>query len=235
VTADAKRKIHLILLAAIVVATARTGYILYERHAENVEQARKQPPPLNPDYYVTPKKLYPYDLKSARQLTKQPVWVKQGYYYTYFPYDGSRHRADLAQDAGQLPPLDKLQILNVVTNATPGSPEQRQVMALFQKEGKTYAFPIGVEKDGDYKFYSDDMLFIQDPHELYKHWSPQIWQAIDQHQAKLGMNALQVSFAIGYGVPENPSDPSVVDYPNGGKPLRVVYESGKAAEIQPGK
>ena len=39
----------------------------------------------NADYYVTPKKLYPYDLKSAQQLTQQPVWMKEGYRYTYYP------------------------------------------------------------------------------------------------------------------------------------------------------
>jgi hypothetical protein len=231
-TADLKRRIHLVLLAAIVVAGARTGYIFYERHAENVEQARQQPPPLNPDYYVTPKKLYPYDLKSARQLMQQPVWVKAGYYYTYYPYE--RHHAEFAHPAGQLPPLDKLQITDVVTDITPGSPDQRQVMAVFEKDGKDYAFPIGMEKAGNYKIYSDDMLFIQDPHELYKHWPADVWQAIDQHQVKPGMNELQVGFAIGFGALEGSGSPRILDYPNGGKPLQITYEDGKAVEIKPG-
>jgi hypothetical protein len=231
-TADLKQKIHLFLLAAIVVASARTGYILYERHAENTAQARKQPPPLNPDYYVTPKKLHPYDLKSARQLTQQPVWVKVGYYYTYYPYQGQH--ADFAHPAGQLPPLDELQIKDIVTDVTPGSPDQRQVMAVFDKDGKTWAFPIGMEKAGEYRIYSDDMLFIQDPRELYKHWPPEVWQAIDQHQAKVGMSELQVDFAIGFGALEGSGDPRILDYPNGGKPLRITYQNGKAVEIQPG-
>jgi hypothetical protein len=232
-TADANRKIHLILLAGIVVTGLRTAYIFYERHEENTEQVRKPPPPLlNPDYYVVPKKLYPYDLKSARQLTQQPVWVKVGYYYTYYPY--ARHRADFAHAAGLLLPLEKLQIKDVVTDVTPGSPDQRQVMAVFDQAGKTYAFPIGMEKEGDFKVYSDDMLFIQDPHQLYKHWPQGVWQAVDQHQAKPGMNELQVGFAIGFGVPEGSDDPRIVDYPNGGKPLRITYENGKAAEIKPG-
>ena len=47
---------------------------------------------------------------------------------------------------------------------------ERQVMAVFDKDGKAYAFPVGSIKGGEYKFYSDDMLFIQDPHELYNHW-----------------------------------------------------------------
>jgi hypothetical protein len=231
-TADLKRKIHLILLAAFLIASARTAYILYERHTESTRNARKAAPPLNPDYYVTPKKLYPYDLKSARQLMQQPVWVKAGYYYTYYPYQG--HHADFGHAAGQLGPLEKLQIKDIVTDTTPGSPDQRQVMAVFDKDGRTYAVPIGMEKGGDYKINSDDMFFIQDPHELYKHWPADIWQAIDQHQAKPGMNELQISFAVGFGALEGSGEPRILDYPNGGKPLRITYEDGKAVEVKPG-
>jgi hypothetical protein len=57
-----KRKIQVALVAAIAVAAARAGYIVYQRHVTKIEEARKQAPPLNPDYYVIPKKLYPYDL-----------------------------------------------------------------------------------------------------------------------------------------------------------------------------
>ena len=109
-------------------------------------------------------------------------------------------------------------------------------MAVFEKAGKSYAFPIGSVKAGNYQIYSDEMLFIQDPHELYKHWPADIWDAIEKHEVKLGMNEFQVAFAIGMGVPERSSDPAVktVHYPNGGKPVSVTYRNGRAAEIQPG-
>lgn len=231
---ETKLKIQFVLALAILVAGTRTAYILYERHSAKIEQARQQPKPLNPDYYVTPKKLYPYDLKSARQLTQQPVWVKEGYRYTYYPF--ANHHADFAHEARQLLPIEKLQIKDVVTDRTPGSKDERQVMAVFEKDGKTYAFPIGSLKDGNYQIYSDEMLYIQDPHELYKHWAPEIWQAIDEHQVKPGMNELQADFAIGMGIPERSNDAEVktVNYPNGGKPLNITYHDGKAAEIRPG-
>jgi len=75
---DVKQKIQIALALAIAVAAVRTAYVLYERHAEGKQETQPAAaaPPLNPDYYVVPKKLYPYDLKSARELTKQPVWVK---------------------------------------------------------------------------------------------------------------------------------------------------------------
>ena len=79
-TPQAKQRIQLVLAVAIAVAAIRAGYILYQRHEDNVAlQKRKQAQNAgysNPDYYITTKKLYPYDLKSAKQLTNQPVWER---------------------------------------------------------------------------------------------------------------------------------------------------------------
>lgn len=232
-TPEVKQRLQLVLVVAISVAAVRAGYVLYTRHESNAESTNSALP-LNPDYYVTPKKLHPFDLKSARQLTEQPVWVKEGYRYTYYPYRD--HRADFAHEAGLLLPIERLQVADVGTDISPGSPDQKQVMAVFERDGKTYAFPIGMLKGTDYQIYSDEMLYIQDPHELYKHWPAEIWQAIDQHQVKPGMNELQADFAIGMGVPERSGDPSVktVNYPNGGKPVSITYRDGKAAEIKAG-
>ena len=96
--------------------------------------------------------------------------------------------------------------------------------------------PIGYESDGEYKIYSDEMFFIEDPHDLYKHWPPEVWQAVEQHQVKPGMNEMQADFAIGMGTPDagDTSYQKTVHYPNGGKPLVVVYQDGKAAEIKQG-
>src|SRR6266571_1365427 len=71
-----KQKIQIALVLAMLVAGIRLGWIFYERHEASITPEKKEAPPLNPDYYVTPKKLYPYDLKSAKQLIKQPAWVK---------------------------------------------------------------------------------------------------------------------------------------------------------------
>jgi hypothetical protein len=236
ISPELKQRLQLVMIVAILVSGCRLAYILYERHESQVEQAKKQAPPLNPDYYVTPKKLYPYDLKSAHQLTEQPVWVKVGYAYTFYPYDPARHRVDFSQEAGKLLPIEKLQIKDVISADAPQSPGERQVMAVFEKDGKSYAFSIGSIKGIDYKFYSDDMLFIQDPHELYKHWPADVWDAIDKHQVKPGMSELQADFSIGLGIPEKSGEPGnrTVNYPNGGNPLRITYRNDKATEIKPG-
>ena len=233
--ADLRKKIQLFLAAAILLAGARAAYIVYERHAERKEAEQPKPQSLlNPDYYVNPKKLHPYDVKSARELTRQPVWVQVGYGNTYYPYNPARHKADFAHEVGTLGPLQKLQITDVVMDLSPHAPGEKQVLALFNLDGKPYAVPIGAEKNGDYQIYSDQMFFIQDPHELYKHWPPDIWDAIEKHEVRPGMNEIQADFAVGLGIPEGSGADRTVTYPNGGKPLVVTYRNGKATVIKPG-
>jgi len=173
-------------------------------------------------------------LKSARELTEQPVWVKEGYRYLYYPYSRATKRTDFEHDAGMLLPIQRLQIKDVVTDTAPHSDGQKQVMALFEQDGKTYAFQIGLIKDGDYKIYSDEMLFVEDPRELYKHWPQDVWSSVEKHEVKPGMNELQADFAIGVGRPERQDDPAwkTVHYPNGGKPVTITYHEGKATEIK---
>ena len=234
---ETKQKIQLALAAAIVIAGARTGYILYRRHQDYVAgEKQKQARNVgysNPDYYVTPKKLYPYDLKSARQLMQQPVWIKEGYRYTYYAFNAATRRTDFGHEAGTLLPIERLQITDVVIDTAPKA--GRQMMAIFQEDAKSYAVPIGFESEGQWKIYSDEMFYIEDPHELYKHWPAEVWQAVEHHEVKPGMNELQADFAVGMGVPDSGSSlEKTVRYPNGGKPLVVTYHEGKAVDIKPG-
>jgi len=239
---ETKQKIQLFLVAAFIVAAARAGYIFYQRHQDRLAVLRQKQAQnvgySNPDYYVNPKKLYPYDLKSAKQLTQQPVWVKEGYRYVFYNYEAGSKHVDFAHDAGTLGPIEKLDITDVVAASNKVAGQPKQIVAVFHqeghKEGKSYAVPIVYEADGEYKIYSDEMFFVEDPHQLYKHWPPDVWQAVEQHQVKPGMNEMQADFAIGMGVPDARSntDEKTVRYPNGGKPLVIVYQDGKATEIK---
>src|SRR5580698_8211804 len=235
---ETKKWVQITLALAVVVVGVRAGFILYQRHedylaAQKVEQAKKAGYS-NADYYVVPKKLYPFDVKSAQQLTLQPVWTKEGYRYTYYRYVPVVKSVDFVHDAGLLGPLERLEIQEVMAVAAPGG--RKQVVATFDKDGHSFAVPIGFEAEGNYKIYSDEMFYVQDPHELYKHWPADVWQAVAQHEVKLGMNELQVDFAVGMGVPDAgaSSEEKTVRYPNGGKPLVVIYRDEKAAEIKPG-
>jgi hypothetical protein len=234
--AETRKYIQVFLAVALIAAAVRLIIIFRERREAARPAKAAAAAPLDPTYYVVPKKLYPYDLKSARQLTQQPAWVKEGYKYFYYPYDRGRRRSDFTHDAGLLGPIEKLEIRDVVTDVTPGARDQRQVMAVFDKGGKSYAVAIGVLKGRDYQIYSDEMFFIQDPHQLYNVWPREVWQAIDQHQAKPGMDEVQVSFALGMGVPEPSDDADIktVKFPNGGKPVEVTFRKGRAVEVRPG-
>jgi hypothetical protein len=232
---ESRKKLQIILLLAIVVAGGRAAYVIYDRYQERKEPEPKKEVAMKPDYYVSPKKLHPYDLKSTRELTKQPLWVRAGYFHTYYPYDVARHKTNFEHEAGTLLPLQKLQIQDVVTEASPQSPGSKQVLARFELEGKPYAVPIGVEKAGEYKIYSDDIFFMEDPHELYKHWPTDVWQAIDGHEVRPGMNELQAGFALGAGIPEGSGEygSRTLHYANGGKPMIITFSDDKAVEIKP--
>jgi hypothetical protein len=239
ISEQAKKRIQLALALALIVAGVRAAYILYQRHEDYVAaQKQKQARNAgysNPDYYVTPKKLYPYDLKSVQQLTQQPVWVKEGYRYTYYRYVPIVRTVDFKHEEGTLGPIERLEIKDVIAVAAPGG--RKQVVAIFEKDGKSYAVPIGFETEGgQYKIYSDEMFYVEDPHDLYKHWPPDVWNAIAQHEVKPGMNELQADFAVGMGIPDAgaSSDEKTVRYPNGGKPLVVTYRGGDATDIKPG-
>ncbi len=238
---ETRKKIQYALLAAFVLATLRAGYIFYQRHEDQLAVQRKKRAEAigysNPDYYVNPKKLHPYDLKSAKQLTEQPVWVREGYRYAYYPYQAGNKHVDFGKNAGLLGPIEKVAITDIVVASNRVSGQPKQVVAVFQKDGKPFAVPVGYQSDdGEFKIYSDEIFYIQDPRDLYKHWSPDIWQAVEQHQVKPGMNEMQADFAIGMGVPDagDTSYSKTVRYPNGGNPLVIVYHDGKAAEIKPG-
>ena len=98
------------------------------------------------------------------------------------------------------------------------------------------ALPIGAfASDGSLKLIANDLFYIQDPHELYAHWPREIWKAIEAHQAKPGMNELQVNFAL--GAPQKASGGDYGDrtlqYSNGGRPVQVSFSNNKAVEVTP--
>jgi len=224
------RIIQAVLLVVIVVAGIRVYLYMRDRQTTVVEPQPKAIA-LDPDAYVSPKKLHPQDLQDAKELTRQPVWVRAGYQIVFYPFSS---RTDFTHEVGRLGPIEKLDIKDVVVDRPPHG--EKQLMAVFENDGKRYAFTIGNAEGGNYEIYSDDILYVQDPRELYKDWPASIWQAIDNHQVKPGMNELQASFAVGVGVPEGTgtSNPRVVDYQNDGHPLRVTFDNGKATEIAPG-
>src|SRR4051812_17657578 len=150
------------LLIALVLAGLRVYMIFRSRTGTDWgKKPDTQSAPMNADYYVTPKKLHAHDLKSARELTQQPAWVREGYRYQYYPY--SKH-SDFKHPAGLLGPIEKLQFTDLAVEKSPDAPN-RQLLAIFEKDGKKYSVPIGMVAGDSYEIYADEMFYIQDPHE----------------------------------------------------------------------
>lgn len=232
-TRATRRWIQVLLLLLLGVAGIRLLVVFRQRADENAAAPKPQAaPPLAADYYVQPRKLHDYDAASLRKdLAGKPVWIREGYRFTYYPCDGPRHHADFSHEGGTPGPIEKLVIGDVVTQPGPGG--NTQVLAVFSKSGHDWCLPVGVQQGDRKQIFADEIFFYDDPHILYKHWTPEVWAAIDRHEMKPGMNEFQACFAIGMGVPDAGSE-RVLRYPNGGHPLTVTFENGVATRIAPG-
>jgi hypothetical protein len=62
-----------------------------------------------------------------------------------------------------------------------------------------------------------------------------MWAAIDQHQAKQGMNELQASMSLGAGIPQGSGGEfgnRTLLYDNNGHPVKVTFVRNHATAIE---
>jgi hypothetical protein len=245
--ADWRKRLQVTIIVLIVLAVLRTAYVFYERSQSSKPVESSSSYSTNLDDYVTPPRIQPYDLTSARkELGGKTVWVRAGNQVPYFPYNRATHEADFKKKAGLLPPLEKLEVEDVIeqrgaASTAPGqiAVVQRQVIAVVKIPGKpaSYAVGIGTHTGNDFNFTANDLLFLADPHELYKHWPAEVWKAIDQHEAREGMNELQVGFALGTSATASAGDYGnrTLEYTNNGNPVKVTFEKNRVVAITPEK
>jgi hypothetical protein len=243
--ADRRKRFQIILGVLLLLVVLRTAYLFYQRHQASKPVQKQVTYSANLDDYVLPPKIYPFDLKSARkEMVGKTVWVKAGNQLPFYPYNSASKQAELNRQAGLLPPLQKLEIKEVSSQRIPKTLAEGQVavvqhelMAIFAEPDHPgpYAVSIGTNTGEDFNFIVNDLFFFADPHELYKHWPADVWSAIEQHQAKAGMNELQVSFALGTAGDFGPGDygTRTVEYTNNGNPVKVTFEKNKAVIVAP--
>jgi len=244
--ADSRKRLQIILLIAVVLTIARTAYIFHERR-QPLPSEKKETYSSNLDDYVTFPKVYPFDLKSAKkELDGKTVWVRAGNAVPYYRYNAASHTAELNRKAGLLPPLEKLQIKDIILQRIPAALKeghiavvQKQFLAVFDISGEqgTFAAPIGTAVGDDFNFTANDILFFADPHELYSHWPADVWKAIDQHQAITGMSELQTGFALGTAGSVSSGDYGnrSIEFSNNGNPVKVTFEKNRAVSVEPEK
>lgn len=234
--------IGLVTLLVLAIAGIRIYFIWRERNAPDVNtKPQVAERKLSADDVVLPRKLYIDDLKSAKALDGKTVWVQSGFTLDYYPY--AAHHVEFAHPAGVLPSVEPLQIEDIITEKAPANLATRvplgdkQVFAVFKEpdDAKEYATAIGYIQGDDSKYYCDDIFYYDDPHVMYKFWTADVWQTIDQHKAKAGMSELQTAMSLGMIQQSESSDIGnrTVDYDAGDKKWAVTFQNDKASTVTP--
>lgn len=244
-----KGRLMLGVSAALVLAVG--GELLYLHHRNVVDENKTmsrpgeyEKPKLSDDDAVFARKERPDSLKDERALIGKPVWMSAGGQMDYYRDTGNH--VDYSKPVGTLPGAEELLIKGVFEQAPPKTGRavaripaaQKHVLLAFtlpkSADPKTlYAFPVGNYDGSNYTFLSDDILFYDDPHVLYKHWGPEMWAHIDKHEAVQGMSENQAMMALGEVIiphGDKPGDRSVT-FDNSGHPVDIVFEDNKAVKI----
>jgi hypothetical protein len=197
----------------------------------------------DPDDLVFLKKERPSSMADLKDLYGKTVWISAGGQMEYYAYVG--HKAEYAKSAGTLLGAEPMVIKDAFEQVAPKSATyripggDRQVLLVFTMPKSTdptkeYAVPVGYQEGKDFTFFTDEIFFYEDPHELYKHWGPQIWQAVDSHQVILGMNERQVELALGQVSKSlsNEYGNRLVVFANLGKPMAVTFVKNKVTAFR---
>ena len=235
-----KRTKRQILWAAALLAllALRWGWMLYDR-SRPVTPKKRASKQLQPDYLVRLPRFRIPDFEGARQLVGKPIWVKKGYQLTYYPVGGGRESGG-GGGAKRLLPLEKLVVKDVVEQPAPGQAGNRQVLALFEKEGVAMGTVIGTF-DGQRKLYQmvlDHFFYSKDPRELYPHWSENTWRLVENRKLEHDMTFAQVALSIGDGtlVTRRAGDVHVYEFrrkPGGAAGrCRVRFKGGRVSEFK---
>jgi hypothetical protein len=224
----------------VLAVGVRVGLIYRERNApEAVKPAAREVIPEDDLVYL--KQKHPSSLADVKELKGSTVWVSAGGQLEFYPYVG--HKVEYDKSAGTLLGAEPLVVKDMVEQVAPKSATfripggDRQVSMVFTlpNDPKEYAAPVGYRQGTDYTFYTDEILFYDDPHVLYKHWGPEIWKAVDAHQVILGMNERQVELSLGQ-VSKSTSQTygnRMVVFANVGKPMAVTFVNNKVTAFRP--
>ena len=224
----------------LVLAVGGEAWYLHRERSKPMVIKAPEREVIADDDLVFLKKKRPDTLKDIKDLKSSTLWVSAGGQLNYYPFVG--HAAQYGKSAGTLLGAEPIVVKDVVEQVAPKSATFRipggdkQVLLVFTKpnDPTEYAVPVGYRQSGQYTFYSDEIFFYDDPHELYKHWSPDIWKAVDAHQVILGMNERQVELSLGQVSQSTSNDYGnrMVVFANLGKPMAVTFTKNKVTAFR---
>ena len=232
--------------ATLLVIVAVGGELAWLHHERNKPDVVKAPERevIADDDLVFLKHKRPDSMADLKQLVGTTIWVSAGGQMDYYPFAG---HADYAKSAGTLLGAQKLIVKGTAEQVAPKTATfripggDRQALLTFTlpdstDPAKVYAVPVGYHESGQYTFFTDEIFFYDDPHVLYKHWGPGIWQAVDSHQVVLGMNERQVELSLGQVSKSTASNQDygnrMVVFANMGHPTAVTFVKNKVTAFR---
>lgn len=230
----------------VLAVGVRVGLIYRERHAPDNSVKAPAREVIPEDDLVFLKKKRPDSMKDIKELVGTTLWVSAGGQLEYYP--GTGHAAQYNKSAGTLVGAEPIFVKDAIEQVAPKSATFRipggdkQVLLVFTLPDATgadatkqYAVPVGYREGGQYTFYTDEIFFYDDPHQLYKHWGPDIWKAVDAHQVILGMNERQVELSLGQVSKSTSNDYGnrMVVFANLGHPMAVTFVKNKVTAFRP--
>ncbi len=235
-----KRAKKWLIWAAVLTAlmALRVGWMLYDR-SRPVTPKNAASKKIQRDYLVRLPRFYISGFEDAKRLVGKPIWVKKAFQLSHFPV-GKGGKSGAGGRAGRLLALEELVVKGVVEQPSPGGSGDRQVVAVFEKDGAAMGTVIG-RFDGKRQLYQmvlDQFFYAKDPRELYSHWNENTWRLIREHELALDMTFAQVALSIGDGrlVTREAGDVQVYEFrrrPGGaGGRCRVRFKGGRVAEFK---
>ena len=90
--ADLKKRLGITVLIFVIAGGAEVGYLMWSRRNTSTPKKPETTYSSNMDDYVTPHKIFPYNVESAKkELVGKPLWVKTGNLLPYYAYDAAAH------------------------------------------------------------------------------------------------------------------------------------------------
>ncbi len=199
-------------------------------------------PKLTADDVAVVRMEFPQHFEDVKDLEGKSVWMKNGYTMPYFAYVGGK--VDFKKRVGVLAPAQKLDVKKAIKAAVPADVDDgishgtRQAMVVFTFPGgkDEFATPVGAIDGSEEQYYCDLLFFYDDPHTIYSNWPKDVWDAVDAHQVKAGMNELQARMAIGQKIQTDSQNEGnrTVTYDQDGKKWTVTFVKDRATEIKTG-
>lgn len=205
--------ISLSLKIGLVLAISYAAYDYFTRPGAG-EAEQQEESPLQADLYVHPSKTHISSYDTADRLVGMDLWTKEGWRWTVEPSDRL------------LAPLEKVTPTRVYE-------QDGELRIAFEKDGRPSSLAIGTGG----RVFVDEIFYIEDPKELYSHWSEAEWERVENYEAWVGMSEFQAVFSLGYGRPIDVSPGGktrIVEFPGrpDAEPVTITFRDGVASEVR---